>query len=1045
MSHVHGLPPHVAGEPQGILHVELSSLKSCSDAFDAVVRSGGAVGVLDWWGQDTSSPGIPRLVPRNLLTGCSDAPTDCSCEFPIRSTPKRFLAYLRDMGEISIGLYARSKRPIERHLLGICEIGVASFMRGLSTAPDSEYGLCVSGSFNVVRSTGDKTVVGRLDVRLWTDWAAHAQTRARPASEVLSSFERNERFVQEIQHLEQRQPSPRAVIVSPSFQASEPLADVRPRFASQADKQVSEDPWQQAAVGSASLRTALHEPLASSTPSVAESIALASTSQLLHHIPSSLQGRRVGFSSLCNRDVESKRRSIRLRPRPRIADAEDLPEHCQVQFASRSSGSTFEATDDRIHLRVQLGSFRACRPSALLRGVKAVYRLSASQDVTAWLPEENSDGSDSTMKVVPVTSTSISEAGIWRTEPGAGGSVVRVWGPSPAALHVQLWDEEAPLPARQQQHGGSCYSRHAVPLQPAPVLLGLAKLALPSFTPELATAALSGSLALLDGEVEVFAVSDVAIVGYPSGAATSVGTLRVALTAGKQQVLTQAAPAFLPSAPVPRTPPPLPRSEGEQDSPEKDEQPEPARVDLGSAFAASCADAPSGDGALSSIGSLGRNLLFAAATMRIASSGMTVMNIARPSLQAESLHKGGADLVSLQKLQRQLLWHVPSLAPSEAAAAIAVIREEASAGNDHVPLEFAVELLDGAAACAKEGVDLLICQVGQSCGHVAQQLEAMAAGAAPCQTLKRSALTAWFRQTLRDAGVDAFRWEALEGFYDAVDPSGTGEVPLAALAAIVLERAKAWWHAQGQALGASQPAQVWGSSNPSGTASLVQSEDTARSEARATATENGCSAAWLAGDLQSSLFEALRVSGVLSANHVRALLEVDFDSDDTNTCTSTQLTISLSHFADVLQRRHPMPLSNADLLFVGRTWLALPTSTPQSGGCLQVGEFARSFGAWLQARSQNDGVSSDQPPCSRHEELIRQLEELLQASGLDARADINQVDHQTAVGRRLACLARLASAAPSRTMPSWPLLSGDSDVVRSTREASTETASARGT
>eukprot|EP00438_Fugacium_kawagutii_P027478 Skav205587 [mRNA] locus=scaffold460:102519:103019:+ [translate_table: standard] len=152
------LPPHVPGNIQGWLHAELL------DFTDAVGASP-AQGTLDWWGQDT--PGVLLEVRQPGHLGVANV------QFPIRSSPKRFMAYIQDMQFLRVHLYHPGEAANKQ--MGLCEIKVLPFLRG----PDSDYKLQLDGYFPVVRSHSDRMVIGQLRLVLHTEWGEHAELRSK--------------------------------------------------------------------------------------------------------------------------------------------------------------------------------------------------------------------------------------------------------------------------------------------------------------------------------------------------------------------------------------------------------------------------------------------------------------------------------------------------------------------------------------------------------------------------------------------------------------------------------------------------------------------------------------------------------------------------------------------------------------------------------------------------------------------------------------------------------------------------------------------------
>ena len=156
------LPPHVPGDIQGWLHAELL------DFTDAVGAAQPMQGALEWWGQETVD------VVQQVGRSSASATNPSNVEFPIRSSPKHFMAYMQDMQFLRVHLY----NPDQTKPIGLCEVKVLPFLRG----PDSDYKLQLDGYFPVVRSNSDRMVVGQLRLILNTEWGEHAELRSKQES-----------------------------------------------------------------------------------------------------------------------------------------------------------------------------------------------------------------------------------------------------------------------------------------------------------------------------------------------------------------------------------------------------------------------------------------------------------------------------------------------------------------------------------------------------------------------------------------------------------------------------------------------------------------------------------------------------------------------------------------------------------------------------------------------------------------------------------------------------------------------------------------------
>ena len=165
------LPPHVPGNIQGWLHAELL------DFTDAVGAAQPAQAALEWWGQDT----VDVLLEVGHGPPCPGRGGEVSqlgvgnVEFPIRSSPKRFMAYIQDMQFLRVHIYHAGQTANKP--MGLCEIKVLPFLRG----PDSDYKLQLDGYFPVVRSHSDRMVIGQLRLILHTEWGEHAELRSKQA------------------------------------------------------------------------------------------------------------------------------------------------------------------------------------------------------------------------------------------------------------------------------------------------------------------------------------------------------------------------------------------------------------------------------------------------------------------------------------------------------------------------------------------------------------------------------------------------------------------------------------------------------------------------------------------------------------------------------------------------------------------------------------------------------------------------------------------------------------------------------------------------
>ena len=162
------LPPHVPGNVQGWLHAELVDLTDSES-------SGAILGALEWWGDD-STVLVEVRGTGSAGSQWSDAPR--SVEFPIRASPKRFMAYLQDMQFLRVHLYcAGTDQAFDSGNIGLCEVGMLPYLRG----PDADYQLHLDGYFPVMRSNSDRMTIGRLRLSLCTEWAEHAELRPKQA------------------------------------------------------------------------------------------------------------------------------------------------------------------------------------------------------------------------------------------------------------------------------------------------------------------------------------------------------------------------------------------------------------------------------------------------------------------------------------------------------------------------------------------------------------------------------------------------------------------------------------------------------------------------------------------------------------------------------------------------------------------------------------------------------------------------------------------------------------------------------------------------
>lgn len=389
------LPPHVCGSCQGHLHVELLRFEMCnSPDLPCPLVLGGAAAVLEWWGGDHHSLTAP-LVPRNLAE-CGDHSVEV---LAVRCSPASFSAYLRDMSVLRIRL--RTK-PCQGNLaIGVCEVSLIPFVRGA----DHDYTLRLSGCYPVSRGGGDRTLVGKLEVELWTEWARHAQLR--PQAEVLSSFEFNEK---------------RACTDSTLSLVPNPKS------------------------------------------------AQAVTGQ----VPLS-----VGEANVPSSEVVAGQSG-------------------EARIALEAGSATKD-----VHVRLRLGEIRLRTDS--LRNVRAVFKLGATQEVSAWIADKSSGVWQGGFLHGSIDSCAISAAAVWFADLGHGV----VQGPMPAVCHVHIWRGRGP----------------------SAELLGLARVRLPEL--ELLRVheiCHSGHLCLTDQNVNICAVT--------SGA--GLGVVRVALDVGTASALAQA-------------------------------------------------------------------------------------------------------------------------------------------------------------------------------------------------------------------------------------------------------------------------------------------------------------------------------------------------------------------------------------------------------------------------------------------------------------------------------------------------------------------------
>ena len=158
------LPPHVPGNIQGQLHAELLGFQGPAPPF---------MGALEWWGQDSASSTLLQLggATRSEVAG---GMAKARVAFPIRSSPKHFMAYLQDMQVLRVHLYQGGSKDKQQ---GICEIDLRPFLRG----SDSDYKLQLDGYFPVLRSASDRIIIGQLRLVLQTEWGELAELRPKQA------------------------------------------------------------------------------------------------------------------------------------------------------------------------------------------------------------------------------------------------------------------------------------------------------------------------------------------------------------------------------------------------------------------------------------------------------------------------------------------------------------------------------------------------------------------------------------------------------------------------------------------------------------------------------------------------------------------------------------------------------------------------------------------------------------------------------------------------------------------------------------------------
>eukprot|EP00929_Paragymnodinium_shiwhaense_P116686 TRINITY_DN8649_c0_g1_i1.p1 TRINITY_DN8649_c0_g1~~TRINITY_DN8649_c0_g1_i1.p1 ORF type:complete len:1537 (-),score=314.25 TRINITY_DN8649_c0_g1_i1:74-4684(-) len=808
---VPSLPPHVPGRPEGVLYVELVDLQASTRADSGAARlvtalslPQGVYGCLGWWGLDRNQS--PKLFLRHgLLTDSSargqrGADVPWSCQFPIVAPPKRFMAYLRDMRLLPISLYGKGGSSGQDALLGYTEVDMLPFLRGVSGGPEGDYGLFLSGQAEVRRSPEDSLIVGCLTLRMWTDWLPHADTEVRPAAEVLQSFEKHEQFAQASRTSLQQAAADKtrrslakaqAVPVQHWRRESEAASSEGP-FPPVMPARPPKDIWRPALPPEAAEFQA-HRPARWEQPpprarsrerSCGQGAGMSSAGEVVH-------GATMGKDN-----------------------SWEPPAKATAAHASHV-----------LYLRVQMGGLRIHGRSSL-RGLKAVYKLGPMQEVVARVQDEPAPasvlGQQSQEACVLFRSSVVSESAVWRLD--VNGKE-HVWGPSPSALHFHLWQEVQPIPGK---------------------LLGLAKMQVPRLPAAVIRAAAeAGSLPLVEADLEV---CDIA-TGAPFGA------LRVSLVGGRPEALPLAAPVLPPEViPAPllpnasafpgngrgatAAPQPLDTSFPQ---PELDASSERCHApDSQAKFAAAAtigADARSGKAARDSA-----SAAFSAAVLRMAAQGISPTTILTSLSRTISDGRAGvswsdgrslvrrscelaAQTVSLPELAAALPRLVEGLTAEEAAAVGLILgdeqrcaakagkrgpglsREDTAGMRDDISVELCLGMLGGAVECANAGVDLLVCEVGQACGLVAGELRAWAAAAAADSSRTypedpAAMLTLIGRpeiyKLLKRLDVEA-RWDALEGFFDGVDPAELGAVPALPLAELFACRAKAWWRAKGAA------------------------------------------------------------------------------------------------------------------------------------------------------------------------------------------------------------------------------------------------------
>ncbi|CAK0896217.1 unnamed protein product, partial [Prorocentrum cordatum] len=547
-----GLPPHVPGAVQGRVHAELVHLELGGSAMRDL-QDCGVVGVLEWWGQDGNDPAVPRLLPQNF-----SAPAEggaYSAAFPLRCSPAKFSAYLGDMGVLSVRL---DRAAGAAALVGVCEADVAPWLTGSDLRMDAQ--------LPVFRGPGDRAVIGQLRLRLRTEWPQTA--RWRPEADVLSSFERNERLVEEDEGLRQRPrpPAAREAPVASRMPAEAPMRPPRP------------------AEGAAAFP--------------AEPAAVA--------------------------------------PVPRAAPA---PPQAAEPPATRTAALP-------VHLRVWLGSVRL--RAASLAGVRAVFRLGASQEVSAWVQREAAGGAAPAGETCGVIAQgAVSSEPVWQL-----GALVS--GPAPKTVHVQFW--QGP--------------------DQGPSLIGLASLAVPMLSLNAAQDIWQqGRATLLETEADVCSLD--------SGGA--VGAVQVFLAAGRTAVLARpSSPRQRPASWELGAARERPAAAGPKD-PEPGSQAEGAPARSAEALAAAAPSASAAARADSALAAAAAEVDEAAAGEAAASwrraqtAGELWLAAADERALAALLASAGcgeapgAAEISLLELRRALLQHLGGLSEQEATALCSLV------------------------------------------------------------------------------------------------------------------------------------------------------------------------------------------------------------------------------------------------------------------------------------------------------------------------------------------------------------------------------------